>query len=236
MTTTDEGDTPMTTVTPESDHLTASAVVVDPEAKAVLLIHHLLTGRRQFPGGHLDSVDEPLHLAAVREVAEETGLQVTLWQPTRTTVRHGEPCPMPIDVRRFVAPADPEWGEPAHHHTDHLYLATADSTQELTAQLNEVSAAVWVPITDLAQDPAVRPDVLPLSQLALSLVIGAGTPPAIWRRDTGPQWADLVRRLDEAEDHLDDPDPYRRQSAFDARALVYSGLAVQTTNDVYAAA
>jgi ADP-ribose pyrophosphatase YjhB (NUDIX family) len=159
-----------TVVTTASDHLTASALVIDPSTESVLLIHHLLTDRRQYPGGHLDTVEEPLHLAAVREVAEETGLTVELWQPTRTPVPHGEPCPVPIDVRRFVAPADPDWNEPEHHHTDFLYLATADSAAPLTAQLNEVSEAVWVPIADLASDPTVRPDVVPLANLALTLV------------------------------------------------------------------
>jgi hypothetical protein len=49
-------------------------------------------------------------------------------------------------------------------------------------------------------------------------------------------WSALVERLDEAEAHLRDPDPYRRQAAHDARAMVYDGLAAQTSDSVYHAA
>ncbi len=40
-------------VTAASRHFTASAVVIDPARRLVLLIDHKLTGRRQFPGGHV---------------------------------------------------------------------------------------------------------------------------------------------------------------------------------------
>ncbi len=54
------------------DHLTASAVVVDP-ARGALLLHHRKLGRWFQPGGHVDG-DGNLLAAAHREAAEETGL------------------------------------------------------------------------------------------------------------------------------------------------------------------
>ncbi len=54
------------------DHLTASAVVVDP-ARGALLLHHRKLGRWFQPGGHVDG-DGNLLAAACREAGEETGL------------------------------------------------------------------------------------------------------------------------------------------------------------------
>jgi 8-oxo-dGTP pyrophosphatase MutT (NUDIX family) len=54
------------------DHLTASAVVVDP-ARGALLLHHRKLGRWFQPGGHVDG-DGNLLAAACREAEEETGI------------------------------------------------------------------------------------------------------------------------------------------------------------------
>lgn len=158
-------------VTGHTRHFTASAVVIDPATAEVLLIDHLLTGRRQLPGGHVDP-DEAGHDAAIREVQEETGVQAVLWNPRPLTVPGGTWMPSPLVVTEFPAPADPEWGEPAHAHIDLLYLATADSTAPTTSQLAEVAGAVWLPITALAT-AQVREDVPVVVALA-------------WEHMTGP--------------------------------------------------
>lgn len=54
------------------DHLTASAVVVDPN-RGALLVEHRKLGRWLQPGGHVDG-DGNLLAAALREASEETGL------------------------------------------------------------------------------------------------------------------------------------------------------------------
>lgn len=144
-------------VTGHTRHFTASAVVIDPATAEVLLIDHLLTGRRQLPGGHVDA-DETGHNTAIREVLEETGVHAVLWTPRPLSIPGGTWMPSPFLVTEFPAPADPEWGEPAHAHIDLLYLAIADSTTPMTAQLAEVAGAVWLPIHTLAA-AAVREDV-----------------------------------------------------------------------------
>ena len=55
-------------------HFTASAFVLCPERRRVLLIHHQKLGRWLQPGGHVEPTDETLLDAARREVAEETGI------------------------------------------------------------------------------------------------------------------------------------------------------------------
>ena len=86
-------------------HVTASAIVIG--ARGVLLHRHKRLGIWMQPGGHVD-VDEAPELAAVREVAEETGL----------TVHHaGEPVIVHVDVHDAAK---------GHVHLDLRYLLTGD--------------------------------------------------------------------------------------------------------------
>lgn len=115
-------------------HLTASAVVIDPNTEAVLLVWHRASQAWMFPGGHVDPDESPAE-AAVREVQEETGLAATLvgrpfdlpeqtWQAS------------PFLTAEIPAPAKPERpgkpAEAAHSHIDQLFLATAAPTDETT--------------------------------------------------------------------------------------------------------
>ncbi len=56
------------------DHLTASAFVFDPDLRRVVLVAHRKAGLWLQPGGHLEVGDVGLAGAALREAAEETGL------------------------------------------------------------------------------------------------------------------------------------------------------------------
>lgn len=55
-------------------HLTSSAFTLDPEVGSLLLVHHEKLDRWLQPGGHIDEGDDSLERAAVRELAEETGV------------------------------------------------------------------------------------------------------------------------------------------------------------------
>lgn len=163
------------TVTPATRHLTASAAVFDIDRRRVLLIDHKAEGRRQFPGGHIDTDEAPAE-TAVREVLEETGVHAALWHPHPAGIPNGVEYPAPLLVVEFPAPAKPHKGEPAHHHIDELFLALADSTAPVTARLSEVKAAVWVPIDDLS-DPRIRADVPVVVAEALRVFAQTGALP-----------------------------------------------------------
>lgn len=157
------------TVTASSRHFTASAVVFDVAKRLVLLVDHKASGYRQFPGGHIDE-NEAGHEAALREVAEETGVRATLWTEPLPPVPGSVWLPNPFRTAECVAPAKPHKGEPAHRHIDLLYLATADSAGPVTARLAEVYGAAWVPIDDLGAD--VRADVPPVVADAWQTIAG----------------------------------------------------------------
>lgn len=130
-------------VTPESRHLTASMVIIDPATSRVLLVHHNATGLWLFPGGHVDDGETPAE-AAVREVREETGVRASLVGDPQVAWRI-EDFPAPAKRARPGRPA-----EPAHTHIDWLFVGTADSTSEITVHLDEVSRVGWARLDDLA--------------------------------------------------------------------------------------
>ena len=128
-------------------HFTASAVVLDGQDR-VLLVRHRKLGLWLYPGGHIDSNEDPAQ-AALREVREETGVHATVV---------GEPVFAHPAVLSHHAPwtiiemavTDPKIG--AHQHIDLVYVCRA-CRGDLVPQLDEVSAARWVPIADVAAMP-----------------------------------------------------------------------------------
>lgn len=93
-------------------HFTASAFVLAPEGTEVLLIHHGKLHRWLQPGGHVDPDDSDVIAAALREVAEETGLVEV------DVVGDGL-----LDVDVHVIPA--RKGDPEHRHFDVRVLLRA---------------------------------------------------------------------------------------------------------------
>jgi 8-oxo-dGTP pyrophosphatase MutT (NUDIX family) len=125
-------------------HFTASAIVLN-DHQRVLLVHHNKLKQWLYPGGHIDPNEDPAQ-AAQREVLEETSLHTQVicdplfTHPAVTT--HAPPYTIiEMDV------SDSKVGP--HRHIDLVYVLRAASG-ELAAQLDEVGAAQWVPLADLA--------------------------------------------------------------------------------------
>ncbi|MFE2943672.1 NUDIX hydrolase [Streptomyces sp. NPDC059255] len=113
-------------------HATAGAILAGPDGR-ILHVHHLALDKWLLPGGHLESVDDTLLEAALRELIEETGIPAD----AVTTVTHR---PLHIDVHHI--PANHSKGEPDHQHIDFRFLfrTTADVGQ---LQAEEVTGAAW---------------------------------------------------------------------------------------------
>jgi 8-oxo-dGTP pyrophosphatase MutT (NUDIX family) len=124
----------------EPGHFTASAFVVCPERRRVLLIQHAKRQRWLQPGGHVEAGDQGLISAAEREVAEETGVSGLV--PLSDGV---------FDIDVHAIPARPNEG--AHQHFDVRYAFAAPSA-DLVAS-DEVRGVRWV---EFAAVPALNPE------------------------------------------------------------------------------
>jgi 8-oxo-dGTP diphosphatase len=127
-------------------HYTASAVVLD-DSDQVLLVHHNKVGHWLYPGGHIERNEDPAQ-AVLREVREETGVEA---------VTIGEPSFVHPAIRSLASPwsiiemdvTDSKVG--AHRHIDLVYVCRAvGNGGNVTAQIDEVGGARWVPVADVA--------------------------------------------------------------------------------------
>lgn len=124
----------------EQAHFTASAAVIEPARGLVCLVDHVKLGRRLQPGGHVEPDDAGPSQAALREVREETGLEVRL--------HPFAPRPFDVDIHEF-----PEHdGRAAHLHLDLRYLVLAEGEPT-------VEGAHWVTFEEALagiEEPALR--------------------------------------------------------------------------------
>ncbi len=93
------------------------------------LVRHPRLGKWMLPGGHVEP-DENAAEAALREVAEETGLTARLLSGPRLDEPDGvddPPVIAPLWIVEQHVPAERREPEP-HTHVDHLYLALTETT------------------------------------------------------------------------------------------------------------
>jgi 8-oxo-dGTP pyrophosphatase MutT (NUDIX family) len=128
-------------------HITASAFIVDPAQRAILLLQHRKLNRWLQPGGHVDESDQSLAEAAWREAFEETGLGRDEMQLQDL---HGTSGLYDIDSHNI--PANATKNEPAHVHHDLRFLFTCHQPGLLNINATEANGFKWVPLTTFISD------------------------------------------------------------------------------------
>lgn len=124
-------------------HVTTSAILLAPDGGETLLVAHKRIGRWLQPGGHYEAAPCFWH-SARREAEEETGIAGLELHPWH----EGHDRPFVIDSHDV--PGNPLRNEPPHVHHDLQFLLTAPRAGRIVAQLDEVEAAVWHPVSALA--------------------------------------------------------------------------------------
>ena len=117
-----------------SAHLTASAWVVTPDRKKVLMAYHKLYDSWAWLGGHADG-DWDLHRVAEKEAREESGIEV---------LRPVSPEPASLEV--LVVTGHEKKGKyvPCHLHLNLTYLFEADPGQALQCKPDENAGVAWL--------------------------------------------------------------------------------------------
>ena len=90
----------------------------------ILMIRHKHGGHRSFPKGHMER-GETEYMTAIREVFEETSVQIRIFSDFRQTVHYN---PMP-GVRKEV-----------------VYFLTETTQEDISPREGEIAQVEWVPL------------------------------------------------------------------------------------------
>lgn len=128
-------------------HLTASAFVVNEDLTKALILHHNIFGGFIYPGGHADG-EYNLYSVAVREVSEETGLDVVPLIDNSIFALQVLPIKGHVKKGKYVS---------AHIHYDILYLLVAKNIDmdKIRILESENSQVQWCNLEDTYNDEAV---------------------------------------------------------------------------------
>ncbi len=119
-------------------HYTATTFIVF-HNKVLLHFHRKLTVWLPI-GGHIEDNELP-HEAALREIQEEVGLPVTLYNPDHTL--HFRDTPQVIRPYRIILEKVTE----DHEHIDFIYFATS-KTNNLNPLATETPQSKWVSLDE----------------------------------------------------------------------------------------
>jgi 8-oxo-dGTP pyrophosphatase MutT (NUDIX family) len=122
-------------------HVTASALVVRPQTKHILLVLHRGLNLWIFPGGHLDLGEYPID-TALRETWEETGLSVEPLLPKAFEL-------YPLDLECHSIPHNSKKNEPEHWHFDFRYPVLCQSADVKIAEA-EIVESRWCPMAEFS--------------------------------------------------------------------------------------
>ena len=135
------------------------------------------------PGGHLNPNEDPV-AGALREVREETGLNVELFSPT-TTYAFAQPAQLLPPVTILVENVEDEGGP--HHHIDFIYFARPLEGEALRS-IPENDSWTWIEADQiergesLTHDGGSAPVPEDVAQLALAAIRAEQNTPNQQRR------------------------------------------------------
>lgn len=105
---------------PEKQYTSTVFILSDEQPRRALLLHHRAYDRWQPPGGHRRPHENAIE-AAIREVREETGIDITgNFMPVRILDDRASALPLPRYLLEETIEARED--QPAHFHLDMVYV------------------------------------------------------------------------------------------------------------------
>lgn len=114
-------------------YITSSSFVVNKDRTKMLVVYHIINDGWIHPGGHADG-EEDLLSVAIREVKEETGLDVRVLDNSIFGIQSA-PVKGYVKRGKYVS---------AHIHFDVIYLMEADENIPLIYREDESKGVKWV--------------------------------------------------------------------------------------------
>lgn len=114
-------------------HFTATAIIIN-DKKQVLLVQHKKLNSWFCPGGHIDENELP-DVAAVREVKEETGLDVEVISPSDDNYSHSTQRSLPVPYAIIEETVSKENG--GHYHINMFYFCRIKEGGRVDFKMNE---------------------------------------------------------------------------------------------------
>jgi 8-oxo-dGTP pyrophosphatase MutT (NUDIX family) len=109
-------------------HITCTALVLHPDGRRVLLVHHRRLRRWLLPGGHVEEHDSTLADAAQREAVEETAVRIAT-----------DATPLLVGMDVHGIPANK--AEPFHLHHDLIFILKAEGDEIISTE--EAPGVAW---------------------------------------------------------------------------------------------
>jgi 8-oxo-dGTP diphosphatase len=126
---------------PGEKHYTSTVfLITETTPQQVLLVHHKKMDRWMPPGGHQEE-DENAYQTAIREVKEETGIDIAEYLPTPKQI---DDQAVSLALPRYVLEEriDARDEQPEHFHLDFIYVVAVPH-QEVTYQETESHSIGW---------------------------------------------------------------------------------------------